>query len=423
LATTYLKGDAEKWSIPIIRRYMDNSIRDADNVALVEDWDAFKTKMREVFSPYQEKVIAEQKIQQLRQTQSAADYTTQFQQHEVAIDWDNNALMRMYKQGLKPQVRQELMRSGGEVTTLQELKNEAIRIDNELYGLKLEERLFAQGIRAPGNANGNARVYSKPRRSYPNQGRQRSYAPRIPGSYATNGYEPMHLDNLNKGPGRPKFHDKKQKKKDFNCYACGKPGHMARECKNQGKVVRQLNVLQPANPNDQGAVWAINYCPQRKQLRSLTSGLSGMSIMTPDETTQEDVSSDEYSTSEEESEEPMEVTEIDQTKLGKMELFKNNNRPSTPHVQEDQMIQLSSQINQLLRHLNKPDIEYAYETPDIMAKMREDYYHLSQRAMEDKENLPPHIVDIIPTPEQLDWVQRAVENYEDPTIGDNEVII
>ena len=57
---------------------MDNSIRDANNVALVEDWDAFKTKMREVFSPYQEKVIAEQKIQQLRQTQSAADYTTYF---------------------------------------------------------------------------------------------------------------------------------------------------------------------------------------------------------------------------------------------------------------------------------------------------------------------------------------------------------
>ena len=33
--------------------------------------------------------------------------------------------------------------------------------------------------------------------------------------------------------------------------------------------------------------------------------------MTPNKTTQEDVSLDEYSTSEEESEEPMEVTEID----------------------------------------------------------------------------------------------------------------
>jgi len=47
-------------------------------------------------------VIAEQKIQQLRQTQSAADYTTLFQQYQVVIDWDDNALMRMYKQGLKP---------------------------------------------------------------------------------------------------------------------------------------------------------------------------------------------------------------------------------------------------------------------------------------------------------------------------------
>ena len=139
----------------------------------------------------------------------------------------------MYKHGLKPQLRQELMRSGGEVTTLQELKNEAIRINNELYGLKLEERLFAQRMRAPGNANGNARVYSKPRRSYPNQGRQRSYVPRIPGSYATNSYKPMHLNNLNKRTRQPKFYDKKQKKKNFNYYACSKLGYIARDCKTQ----------------------------------------------------------------------------------------------------------------------------------------------------------------------------------------------
>ena len=37
LATSYLRGDAEKWANPILRRYMDDSITDAANTALVED--------------------------------------------------------------------------------------------------------------------------------------------------------------------------------------------------------------------------------------------------------------------------------------------------------------------------------------------------------------------------------------------------
>jgi hypothetical protein len=73
----------------------------------------------------------------------------------------------------------------------------------------------------------------------------------------------------------------------------------------------------------------------------------------------------------------LEVTEINQTKFSKIAIFKEGNRPSTPYVPEEQMKTLSSQINQLLRYLNKPPIEYAYETPDIIAAMRQDFYNLS----------------------------------------------
>jgi hypothetical protein len=41
---------------------MDSNVDDDVNKHLVEDWDAFKIKMREVFSPFKESVIAEQKI-------------------------------------------------------------------------------------------------------------------------------------------------------------------------------------------------------------------------------------------------------------------------------------------------------------------------------------------------------------------------
>jgi hypothetical protein len=45
LASTYMKGDAEKWVILIIRRYMDDTIVDAGNTTLVESWDAFKIRL------------------------------------------------------------------------------------------------------------------------------------------------------------------------------------------------------------------------------------------------------------------------------------------------------------------------------------------------------------------------------------------
>jgi hypothetical protein len=44
----------------------------------------------------------------------------------------------MFKQGLKERVRTELMRSGANIVTLDDLIEEATRIDNDLYELELE---------------------------------------------------------------------------------------------------------------------------------------------------------------------------------------------------------------------------------------------------------------------------------------------
>jgi hypothetical protein len=78
----------------------------------------------------------------LKQNKSAADYTTIFEQYAEQIEWDDYALMRMYKQGLKPNVRAELMRTGATINDLKDLKREVIRLDNKLYELALEERSF-----------------------------------------------------------------------------------------------------------------------------------------------------------------------------------------------------------------------------------------------------------------------------------------
>jgi hypothetical protein len=48
----------------------------------------------------------------------------------------------MYKQGLKPNIRVELMRTRAIINNLKDLKQEVICLDNKLYKLALEERSF-----------------------------------------------------------------------------------------------------------------------------------------------------------------------------------------------------------------------------------------------------------------------------------------
>jgi hypothetical protein len=250
LVSTYMKGPAEKWVLPIIRKYMDPNSHDAGNTVLVEQWDAFKIRLRQIFSPFKESVIAEQKIQELKQTHSAADYTNIFQQYAEQIQWDNAALMRMYKQGLKPALLAELMRSGQAINDLEDLTNEAIRLDNELFELKLAEQSYRKGTGRtheesfrPKKSNG---------RYQPNHGRQRNtYQPRLPGVYRSNGPERMHLSNINTKPNNSK---KEWKKNDGpetrSCYNCGKPGHLARNCRSKNKVVRQINMITGSQEED-----------------------------------------------------------------------------------------------------------------------------------------------------------------------------
>jgi hypothetical protein len=56
--------------------------------------------------------------------------------------------MRMYKQGLKPNVRAELMRTGALIDDIEDLKREVICLDNKLYELALEERSFSCSTRS-----------------------------------------------------------------------------------------------------------------------------------------------------------------------------------------------------------------------------------------------------------------------------------
>ena len=72
-------------------------------------------------------------IQHIKQQRSAAEYTTQFKQYSVLTDWDDNALIVMYRRGLKENMKDEITFNRQAVDTLDKLITQAINIDDKLF--------------------------------------------------------------------------------------------------------------------------------------------------------------------------------------------------------------------------------------------------------------------------------------------------
>ena len=69
----------------------------------------FKTAMRKMFGILDKEKDMEQKLQVLRQTGSASEFTAKFQQLAVRTQWGDSALTVLFYQGLKEQVKDDIM--------------------------------------------------------------------------------------------------------------------------------------------------------------------------------------------------------------------------------------------------------------------------------------------------------------------------
>ena len=111
-ASTYLRGPAFKWFNSFLMDFLNNEPdkRDDNTIEVTQNYSNFKNKLRQVFGDFDKEHLAERRMQSLRQTRSAADYASKFQQLAAQTQWGAVPLVAQFYKGLKDRVKDDVAR-------------------------------------------------------------------------------------------------------------------------------------------------------------------------------------------------------------------------------------------------------------------------------------------------------------------------
>ena len=232
-AFTYLKERTQHWFKSKVRSYLDDE-KDI-NDKIFTRFNNFKVAIRRIFEVFNEKQFVERIIQHLKQHEFAFDYVARFQEYVNIIDWNESTLQTMYRQELKKQVKNELMRDGRTYETLDEFIEIFIDLDDKLYERAMKKKYDEE-------FKGKVEIYSS----------------RLLSSY----FEKLNFDKerrvdehanivsiklnftirFNKGKNLKVKRD--NMRKDKTCYSCGKSSHFAKDCRSRRMIPqRQINAM------------------------------------------------------------------------------------------------------------------------------------------------------------------------------------
>ena len=211
-------GGPASWMQPIYKDYHENGEddRDQETNEIFESYTNFEEALTAMFGNPNEEEDAEENLMDLQQLGSALKYTVKFRTIASKTEFGNEALMVMYKRGLKKEIRREFaLRDKDSIDTLAKMQEKAIWLDNQMYKQRLIDRKNTQ-------------------RNGANQKKKRQTPQHDDG-----GPRPMEVDKIEKKDNQRRNPQRGQKKKDPEqqrrfkeglCLACGQKGHIKKDC-------------------------------------------------------------------------------------------------------------------------------------------------------------------------------------------------
>lgn len=136
-ASTFLSGTAAAWWYTLVA---SNSIP--------VTWDAFETAIIQEFVPFDSVQRSRDKLRRLVQRTSVSSYLTEFRNIVLTIpDMSEGEKVDRFCQGLKPQVRLEVMKAGAQ--NINDASRIALNVDSALFGAGMFRFQGSMGNSAP----------------------------------------------------------------------------------------------------------------------------------------------------------------------------------------------------------------------------------------------------------------------------------
>lgn len=241
-----------RWMIGFLRDTALNAVQPYLTHSAPPDWLTEKSKffkhLRSSYGDPDERGTAERKLQSLVQKGSAAKYFSEFKQHSAILGWDDGPLIALAVRGLTEELKDLLAQRDHQVTTLQELTDIVIRLDNRLYARKVEKKSTHHTERLQPTTNlgrsGNEKTNDR-NRSNDTRDSTQSRAPFGRGFDRSVPRQP-HQGGLQTKPtsqprGKLTDSEREHRYKNNLCLYCGQPGHIRENCPSATPMVASTN--------------------------------------------------------------------------------------------------------------------------------------------------------------------------------------
>jgi hypothetical protein len=200
----------------------------ADKSKLFTNYDDFVSELQSIHGKSTEYtyVEAENKLEKLRQTKSCSEYAALFDQYTAILKFNDGAKLSLFKRGLKQSLRSALASLNESFEEYHELRDAAIRIDQQHFQLRSESTPSSSSHN--GNNNNNGSKFSAKKK----RGKISAQSSSSPSSTTRRG--PLTKD------------EREYRKKNNLCMYCGKSGHAVANCPD-AKNKPSVNAILPAN--------------------------------------------------------------------------------------------------------------------------------------------------------------------------------